>query len=270
MDLLKKHYEKIILGVVLLVLAVIAVMMLVMVPSERAALEQQASEIINRPTKAIEPLNISTQQMRFTRLSTAGVVDLSSTNKVLNPLQWQKTADGQRIKIQTGDETGPKALIVTKQTPLHLTMTLESVSTNDTGNRYVISVEREAHADRNKRGKKSVFAKKDEKTEVFVVREIKGPVDAPTELVLELVDGGELVSVSKEKPFKRVDGYMVDLKYPLENRPPWTNQRVYHPTLNPTSLKFGGEEYNIVAITKTEVVVLAKSNQKKTPVPIPQ
>jgi hypothetical protein len=56
----------------------------------------------------------------------------------------------------------------------------------------------------------------------------------------------------------------VDLKYTLENRPPWLAQRVN------STLTFGGETYNIVAITKTEVVVLAKSNQKKTPVPIPQ
>jgi len=264
MDLLKKHYEKIILGVVLLVLAVIAVMMLVMVPSERAVLEQQAREIINRATKPIEPLNISTQQMRFSRLSTAGVVDLSTTNKVLNPMLWQKAADGHAIKIQTGEETGPLALVVTKQTPLYLTITLDSVIPGDSGIRYVFYAEREAAVKVSSRSRKQLFAKKDEKNEVFVLREVKGPPDAPTELVLELVEGGELVSVTKDKPFKRVDGYMVDLKYPLENRPPWLNQRVGG------ALKFGGEDYNIVAITKTEVTVLAKSNSKKTPVPIPQ
>ncbi len=265
MDLLKKHYEKIILGAVLLVLAVIAFMMLVMAPSERAALEQQASEIINRPTKPIEALNLSTQQMRFSRLSTARIVDLSTTNKVLNPMLWQKAADGRVIKIQTGEETGPMALIVTKQTPLHLTITLDSVTTSESGTRYVFFVEREAAVKAGNRSRKQLFAKKDEKNEVFVLREVKGPADAPTELVLELTEGGDLVSVAKDKPFKRVDGYMVDLKYPLENRPPWLNQRV-----GGVALKFGGEEYNIVAITKTEVVVLAKSNQKKTPVPIPQ
>ncbi len=264
MDLLKKHYEKIILGAVLLVLVVSAAMLPVMISSERTAQQQQADDIINKPTKAIEPLNISTQQMRFTRLSTAGVVDLSTTNKVLNPLLWQKAADGRLIKIQTGNETGPDALIVTNQRPLYLTITLDSVSTTDSGTRYVLYVEREAAAKATNRGRKPFVSRKDEKNEVFVLREVKGPPDAPTEVVVELVDGGELVSVSKEKPFKRVDGYTVDLRYPLENRPPWLNQRVG------AALKFGGEEYNIVAITKTEVVVLAKSNQKKTPVPIPQ
>ena len=177
---------------------------------------------------------------------------------------WQKKADGTLLKIVTGDETGPGALVVTNQRPLYLTITFDSVSTTDSGTRYVLYVEREAAPKATNRGRKPFVSRKDEKNEVFVLREVKGPADAPTELVVELVDGGELVSVTKEKPFKRVDGYTVDLKYPLENRT-WLNQRVGSP-----SLKFGGEEYNIVAITKTEVVVLAKSNQKKTPVPIPQ
>lgn len=264
MELLKKHYEKIILGTVLLVLAVSAASLPVMISGERTAQEQMAAEIINAKAKPIAPLNITTQQVRLARLSTAGVVDLSNTNKVLNPMLWQKKADGQPFKITTGDETGPKQLLVTKQTPLYLTITFDNVSTNETGNRYVLTVEREGSLDRTKRGKKPFFAKKDEKNEVFVLREVKGAPDAPTELMLELVDGGETVGVTKEKQFKRVDGYMVDLKSTLENRPPWTSQRVG------ASLKFGGEDYNIVAITKTEVVVLAKSNQKKTPVPIPQ
>jgi hypothetical protein len=51
------------------------------------------------------------------------------------------------------------------------------------------------------------------------------------------------------------------LKYDPENKK-WTNQRVGG------ALSFAGENYNIVAITKNEVVVLAKSNQKKTPIQI--
>jgi len=264
MELLKKHYEKIILSTVLLVLFVSAAMLPLMIGNERDTQKTMAEEIINRKAQPIETLNTSTQQARFARIAVAGVVDLSNTNKVLNPLQWQKNSSGLPVKILSGDETGPRALIVTKQTPLYLNITFDNVSTNETGNRYVINVEREAAVDRNKRSKKPFFAKKDEKNEVFVLRDVKGPADAPTELVLQLVEDGEIVSVSKEKPFKRVDGYMVDLRYPFENRPPWLNQRVGG------ALKFGGEDYNIVAITKTEVVVLAKSNQKKTPVPIPQ
>lgn len=261
MDLLKKHYEKIILGAVLLVLAVGAAWLPIKIGSERDELRQKEDEIINQPAKPLEPLDFVTQQARVTDLRLATVLDLSSTNRVLNPLLWQKGADGRIIKIRTGEETGPKALVVTKQTPLYLNIVLESVSTNETTPRYGVSVEREAAADRNKRAKKTYFTTLNNKNEVFVIREAKGTVEDP-ELTLELADTGEQITVSKAKPFRRVDGYMVDLKYPLESRAPWVGQRVG------AQLKFGGEDYIIVAITKNEVVVSAKSNQKKTPVPI--
>ena len=76
-------------------------------------------------------------------------------------------------------------------------------------------------------------------------------------LTVELNDTGEQAKVSKEKPFTRIDGYMVDLKYPPENKVFPPGRRVG------TTLNFNGEDYNIVAITEKEVVLSAKSNQKK-------
>lgn len=261
MELLKKHYEKIILGGVLLVLAAGAAMLPIQIGSERDELRQKELEITATPAKPLEPLNFSTQQIAVVQLRRATQLDLSNTNKVLNPLLWQKTAEGRLIPIRTGEEIGPKALQVTKLTPLHLSISLDGVNTSEATPRYTIMVEREAAADRTKRAKKAYFASLNNKNDVFIVREATGPAENPV-LKLELVDGGEVIEISKSKPFQRVDGYMVDLKYPLENRPPWLAQRVGSP------LKFGGEDYIIVAITKSEVVVLAKSNQKKTPVPI--
>jgi len=258
MDLLKKHYEKIILGGVLLILAVGAALLPIQIGGERDELKQKEIDIVTQPAKPLEPLNFVTQQLRIAQLRGAATLDLSSTNKVLNPLPWQKAADGKLIKISTGEETGPKALVVTKLTPLYLNITLDTVSTSEATPRYTISVEREAAAERTKRTKKPYFTTLNNKNDAFTIREatpIGGQADNPL-LKLELTDGGELIEISKAKPFQRVDGYMVDLKYPLENRPPWAAQRVG------SALKFGGEDYIIVAITKSEVVVLAKSNQK--------
>jgi hypothetical protein len=61
--------------------------------------------------------------------------------------------------------------------------------------------------------------------------------------------------VSREQPFRRIDGYVVDLKYGPENKT-WTNKRIGAP------LSFNGQDYNIVAINENEVVLSAKSNQK--------
>lgn len=261
MDLLKKHYEKIILGGVLLVLAVGAAMLPIQIGGERQDLEDQKNRIIGQGGRPLEPLNFVTQQVSIAKLRAAATLDLSSNHKVLNPFLWQKAADGRLIKVSTGEETGPKALVVTKLTPLYLNISLDNVNTSEATPRYTISVEREAALERSKRSKKAYFTTLNNKNDAFTIREVSGPPDNPV-LKLELAEDGEIVEISKDKPFNRVDGYMVDLKYPLENRPPWTSQRVG------SLLKFGGEDYIIVAITKNEVVVLAKSNQKKTPVPI--
>jgi len=263
MDLLKKHYEKIVLGGVLLILAVSAAYLPMKISGERDDLRTKAEAIINLPPKALPPLNLSTQELTLHQLEAGVRLDLSSSNKVFNPVLWQKMPDGRLLKIQTGEEIGPRALLVTKQTPLFFTITFDSVSTNDTGvARYAIGVEREASPDVAKRKKKQYFVNVGNKNEAFQLNEVKTLADGGLELILELADTGELVHLLKDKPFKREDGYTVDLKYDPENKK-WTNQRI-----RGGELKLGGEDYIIVAITKNELVVLAKSNQKKTPVPI--
>jgi hypothetical protein len=262
MDLLKKHYEKILLGGVLLILAVSAGLLPLMISGERDDLRVKADAIINLPPKALPPLNLSTQEVTLRQLEAGLRIDLATSNKVFNPVLWQKAPDGHLIKIQTGDEVGPRALDVTKQTPLYFTVTWDSASTNDAGVvRYVIGVEREASPEVAKRRKKQYFVNVGDKNDAFQLRELSATSDGGTKLVLDLTDTGEKVQLSRDKPFKREDGYTVDLKYDPENKK-WTNQRVGG------ALSFAGENYNIVAITKNEVVVLAKSNQKKTPIQI--
>ena len=94
--------------------------------------------------------------------------------------------------------------------------------------------------------------------DTFTLREVKTAPDDPTNatVVLELNDTAQRATVAKDQPFRRVDGYVVDMKYAPEAKT-WTNRRVG------ASLAFNGEDYNIVAITENEVVLSAKSNQKK-------
>lgn len=264
MDLLKKHYEKIVLGGVLLILVVSAALLPIMISGERDSLKAKSDEIIRLPAKPLDPLNLSTQQM-ILQLVMAGVkLDLATGHKTFNPVFWQKTADGRAVKIATGDETGPKALTVTDHEALSLIITLDSINPGDgtTPTRYIIGVERQAATETSKRRKKQYYATVGNKNDAFLLREVKGPPENPTALVLDLTDGGEEVVISREKPFSRVEGYMVDLKYDLEKKT-WNSQRVG------SALRFGNEDYIIVAITKNEIVVLAKSNQKKTPIAIP-
>jgi hypothetical protein len=63
--------------------------------------------------------------------------------------------------------------------------------------------------------------------------------------------------LSKDKPFRRVDGYSADLKYDPEKKT-WQGQRIG------ANLKFAGDDYIIVAIDPGAVILSARSNQKKT------
>jgi hypothetical protein len=86
------------------------------------------------------------------------------------------------------------------------------------------------------------------------------PADPATlKLTVQLMDTGERATLTKDKPFQRVDGYSADLKYDLEKLPrTWLGQRIG------AGLKFAGDDYIIVAIDRGAVILSARSNQKKT------
>jgi|ERR1043166_3115027 hypothetical protein len=264
MDLLKKHYEKVVLGIVLLGLAVSAAFLPLMISGERKSLDEM-SQKITKPAKPLSPLDLAKQDALLRRTQTPLVLDFKETNKLFNSVPWQRTPppESRLIKVQKGN-VGVEAIVVSRTSPLYLIITLDGVSTNATGVRYAIGVEREAAATPEKRKKKAYYAALDDKKDVFVIREVKGPVDNPTELVLVLNDTSEQVVLKKGIPFKQVDGYTADLKYEPE-RKTWTGVRAGVPHKPPIIV--AGEEYIIVAITKNEVVLSAKLNNKKTSIP---
>lgn len=259
MEFLKKHYEKILLGVVLLGLTVGGAVLPWLISSERQSLTDLSTSIRKRPIDPLPPLNLSTNQAVLDRTELAAKLDLSTTNKLFNPLPWEKAADGHLIKVRPGN-IGPDAVVITGEpTPLYTTISMDGVQTNETETLYIIDVERQASSVASQRRKKPYFASVDNKNDVFVIRKVAGPTDNPTQITMELNDTGEQVELTPDKPFKRVDGYMADLRYDPEKKI-WTNQRVG------SVISFGGEYYNIVAISKDEVVLSAKSNNKKTPI----
>jgi hypothetical protein len=259
MDFLKKHYEKVLLGIVLVGLAVGTAFLPIMIASERSNLRDKSNAGISRPVKPLEPPDLRREEAVSKRAQSPIALDFSSSNKLFNSFAWFKRPDGSLLKGEEGN-VGPKAVVVSKITPLYTIISLDSVGPeSDSGRRYVIGVQREAAKIPSQRSKKQSYALLNAKTDAFIIREVKGPSEAPTELVLELTDTGEMASISKDHPYKRVDGYVADLKYEPERRT-WTNRRV------DSQITFGGEDYNIVAITKNEVVLSAKSNNKKTPI----
>jgi len=259
MDFLKKHYEKIILGVVLLGLAVAVVFIPFKVGSERNQLEEKRKSLIARKVAPLTNIDLAMPEAALKRVGVPVVLNFSTGHRLFNPMPWQKGASGNLIKY---DDThiGPKAVTITKLTPLHLIITLDKVTTTDSGVRYTIGVQKEAAIQVSQRKTKEFYCKANDKNEIFALRKIDGPPENPTKLTLELNDTGETAIITPDQPFRRIDGYMADLKYAPENKT-WAGKRVGSPPL-----QFAGEEYNVVAVSQTEVVLSAKSNQKKWPI----
>jgi hypothetical protein len=257
MDFIKKHWEKVLLGVVLLGLAVAVALLPLKIASEREAMQQTRDSILNRPVKPLPPVDTSEAQAALARTRLPLKLDFSTGHRLFNPVLWQMTSDGRPLKVQSGNEIGPAAVEVTDTTPLYTVVSFDNVITSESGSRYAIGVEQQAAARLADRRKRQTYASVDTKTDVFKLVRIQGPADNPDALILEVEGTDGEVSISKSNPYKRVDGYLANLKYPPENKA-WSNRRVGD------RLLFAGEEYNIVAINESEVVLSAPSGKKTT------
>ena len=268
MDFVKKHYEKILLSVVLLGLVGALVFLPFLIISDQDTQRRMKEGIISVKVAPLPALDFTRETNVSARLQSPCKLDFSTTNKLFNPVPWQKTPDGRLIKIASGNEVGVGAAVVTKITPLCLILTLDSIETNSIATnefvaRYVISMERQAAALPAQRGKRQHYAsvgeKVGEKNDAFTIREVSGSLADPgtLKLILQLTDTGEKAALSKDKPFRRTDGYSADLKYDPEGKK-WQGQR------KDADLKFAGDDNIIVAINQDTVILLARSNQKKT------
>ncbi|MCS7090833.1 MAG: hypothetical protein RMN51_04745 [Verrucomicrobiota bacterium] len=260
MDWFKKHYEKIILGVVLAVAALAVAAVPILISNTRSQLEEQRNRITRRPIQPLPQLDLASMESVLHRLETPLHLDFGRPHNLFNPVQWQRTAGGNLIKLARGTETGPEAAVVTAIRPLHLILTFDSVGpvTDGTPSGYLIGIEREAASPPTGRRKRQVFARLNEKREdLFTLREVQGPPENPTALVLELSDSTERVVLSKDQPYRRVEGYLADLRYEPEKRT-FTGRRVGD------RITLAGEDYNIVAITENEVVVSHRLTGKKS------
>jgi hypothetical protein len=259
MDFVKKHYEKVILSAVLLGLVGFLVFLPFVISSDHEAIKVMGDNVTTPRVTTLPPIDLTRQTNISQRVESPVNFDFSTTNRLFNPLEWKKRPDGSVFPIRNGNETGAGAVIVTKITPLYFILTFESVETNGITPRYVIGVERQTAANPALRRKQPRYVSAGEKKDFFTLVEVKGDPANPTSLVLKLSEGGDMVSLTKDKPFERVDDYVADLKYDLEKPPKnFPGRRVG------SSLSFGGEEYIVVAVDADEVILSAQSNQKKT------
>jgi hypothetical protein len=259
MDFLKKHYEKVLLGVMLAGLIGVLVFMLFYIASDKDEMARKRESYVNPRVKALTNLDMTIQDSAISRLKSPYNLDLETTNKLLNPFEWQKAPDGSLIPKAT--KTGLQVAVVTNISPLYLIVSLDSASTNELGARYVISVERQAAQTLAKRRKAPHYVSVGDKpNDAFALLEVKGAPENPDAVVLKLVDNGEVVTITKDKPFRRVDGYTADFRYDPE-------RKIFRGRRIGDKLSFGGVDYVVVEVNQNELILSDQSNQKKTSLP---
>lgn len=252
MQFLKAHYEKIILSVVLLGLVAAAALMPMKVSQEREQEEQRKSVLLPQEVKPLTPIDLTTNSQAVAHAAEPERVVLFGEHNIFNPVRWQQNSDGS---IYRAYDAGPAALQITGIRPLHLRVEFDQVTGTQEDPRYRLLV-----LDEVQRGSRATprDAGVGDRNNMFSIEKIVGedPLN-PEALIVLLAGDKEPVRITKQDPFQRVIGYTADIVHTVEKKK-WDGVKVKD------ELNFGGETYNIVAITPTEVVLSAKSNKKQT------
>jgi hypothetical protein len=254
MEFLKKHYEKMVLCVVLLGLA--AAVLWSKSASEKVK-EQAVGPVTGPPPRTTPPppLDLSNEQQALAQLTNPPPVVLSGDHNTFNPVTWKRKANGDLIKII---KTGPDALMVTNIVPLY---TIISYIRPNEGPIYVMGIQSNADLSQPNTHPKTVYPRKDEKNKSwpFIVRGTKGAEADPSEINLEIIDTGNTdVWVSTNNPYRQVSSHWADLKYDPEPQLDLRKKKVKD------ELTLDNEPYIIVEITNDAVRVQSRRTTKVT------
>jgi len=252
MDFIKKHYEKLVLSVVLLAVAVAAFLLTVEVGNVKQTLADQLQQKIVRKGAPLPALNLSTNQAVAAHAAGKIRVVLDGQHNTVNPGSWEKTTDGLRRKP---GKAGLGGLSIVRVIPLNLVLTFKGVAGVAENPRYQISVAREFERIPSKRQPVVTSLTAGSKDALVQLIEVKGPKDEPTELICELVETRERFTLGREKDFRKPIGYAADLRSEGKE---FLAKRVDDP------LMLSGVTYKIVAIGKDELVVSAPNQVRTT------
>src|SRR5438477_428473 len=98
MQFLKKNYEKILLGLVLVGLVAVAVALVILVGQEKEAQEERRNKTFNTNPRELAKPDLTQAETLLKRVETPLALNFSdNSNKLFNPLRWQKRPDGSGI-----------------------------------------------------------------------------------------------------------------------------------------------------------------------------
>lgn len=117
MDFLKKHYEKLIFSVVLLVVAVTAFWLTQRVESVRSTLADQLSQTGSIKKKPLKPVELSNDLAALRQVSQNYRLDFPPSHNVFNPIRWKRGTDGVPRPDPERDLANALKLLATQPLP---------------------------------------------------------------------------------------------------------------------------------------------------------
>lgn len=257
LQLLKKHYEKVLLVGCALVLMGNVWFLYDAKQSDAARREEIERAFIRKGGKPVPPLEIARFDSVLALMKSPPSLSLAKPNHLFSPVTWYRAADGSLVKVRSESDIGMRKMEVTEIRPLDLSIALIKAATSGSGTGVSVSgyhmVTTNEVVTGYRRRTTGLYAVNETNKPIFILREVKGPPEDPTELVIELTETADRVSLTPEKPFVRTLAYEADLKYAPTGRT-YLKKRKNDP------LDISGQPHKIVDITADKVVLSDDSN----------
>lgn len=257
--LCRQHYEKLILVFVLLLLAG-AVWYLYQASQEEGDATRKMTEGFKAPRgAAVEPASLDRFTAAMKVATNPPTLNYAGSHNLFNPVKWQQPrGGGQIIKVVSAAQVGANAMRIAGINPLHLSIAFDRTASTgaDVTGYHIVATNELATLARLRRIVQYVPTGATN-TQVFILTEVKGPPEAPTELVAQLKDfNQEKITFAPGKPYTRVVGHEAELVYV-------PNGKKYPRLRKDSPLDIEGEPYKVVDITASKVVVSDDSNGKR-------
>src|SRR5688572_17731161 len=141
-EILKQHYEKVILIVALVGLGVAVFYLYGETQKEKDKISEFFQDVGRRAVKPVPPVNLTNYTAVIHKAQNPPPLDLGLPHNVLNPVKWKQTANGDLFKEIIGTESGIDLLEVTRHDALDFSIHFERVA----GSGYWINITNEVAA----------------------------------------------------------------------------------------------------------------------------
>lgn len=277
MEFLKNHYEKIVLGLMLLLMASGAGLLVFEAGSVQERLDEYRKLIISGDSKPPPAQDVEKMKGLLNAATKPSQTDFATGHRVFNPGAWYADTNGNLI---AGTKVGVSQLAVHSITPQRLL--LELVSVGGTADRATVSlkVTREfartlteqaklsktvpVNATNTAANASSAHTLDPQRKMVLLIRGIGGTPENP-EAKCELHEPNKdplKFNLSKAQGFVTVVEHIASIQYMVETNFAWPKAR------KDTPLIFAGDTNIVVEITASNVVARAVSNDKVTTLPL--